>query len=105
MCGFRSPETRAQFGSVDLRFPGCCSQSLGGFTFPSVCAWEGTHFSSPWQFCALSSCCHFGSPLLWGCQSIQTLQVTSIETFLEIKMLNRNEIKFSGRELLVPSFL
>lgn len=30
MCGFRSPETRAQFGSVDLRFPGCCSQSLGG---------------------------------------------------------------------------
>lgn len=28
MCGSRSPETRTQFGSVDLRFPGCCSQSL-----------------------------------------------------------------------------
>lgn len=67
---------------------------------PGVCAWEGTHLSWQmlWQLCALSNWC---SRLVstWVTLKVlflvkgKTLKITSIETFPEIKMLDRNKIK------------
>lgn len=67
---------------------------------PGVCAWEGTHLSWQmlWQLCALSNWC---SRLVstWVTLEVlflvkgKTLKITSIETFPEIKMLDRNKIK------------
>lgn len=47
---------------------------------------------------------HHGSLFSLGCQ-VTDLRVTSIETFPEIKMHDRNEIKWLVDELLVPHFL
>lgn len=61
MCGFRSPATRTQVGSVDLRFPGyCCAQPLG--CLDSLVCVPGKALIFP----HLSRWCHPGSPPLWG---------------------------------------